>query len=352
MTTLNKYTCLNWGYNNTEKIYREHKNDKWFFYYDKITRKPLSWKNECLETAKLINNTYNIPIDILVSGGVDSLVCCESFRLSNIPFNAIIFDFKYNEHDIIYAKNYCEEFQIKYKVIKIDIKDFFKNKLEEYSEHTQCRNPQIVFQAYMTEFVDNLPVFGLGELFLCLGRIINPKTNFTGYKQAPINDGKVLTFEGEQYQAIERLLRYRKRPGIPKFFIYTSELKLSLLINPIILEWIQNAKLNKQQDTDYFDLKLNTNFKSLFYLHYFPEVGTRPKVDYKRFKGVPKIISRNDYTGFEYISEIHKTYQDKLFNKFPEEYNQFKWTPYIEKIKMLCDDEELIENVYKQIKDY
>ena len=90
----------------------------------------------------------------------------------------------------------------------------------------------------------------------------------------------------------------------------------------------------------------------MFYLHYFPEIGTRPPIQYKRFKGIQKMISRNDYTGFEYISDEHRIQQDKLFKKFPEEYNQFTWTPYIEKIKSLCSNKELIKNVYKQIKDY
>ena len=345
------YSCLNWGYNDNLNVkYRKDEHDRWFYNYNKVKRIPLTWKEECLKTAKLINETYNIPINILVSGGVDSLVCCESFRLSNVPFTAVIFNFKYNTHDIKYAIDYCKNYEVKYKIIDIDIIDFFENKLLKYSEYTQCRNPQIVFQAYMTEFIEGLPVFGLGELFLCLGQI--PNSKFKGCEQAPVNDGKVLTFEGEQYQAIERLLRYRNRPGVPKFFIYTSELKLSLLINPIILEWIKNAKANKQQDTDYFDPRLNSNFKSIFYLHYFPEVGTRPAISYKRFKGLPKIISRNDYTGFEYISDRHRVYQDELFKKFPEEYNQFSWIPYIDKIKSLCSNSELIENVYEQIKEH
>lgn len=343
------YSCLNWGYNNnTNNLYRNKKDDEWFYYYDRLKRSPLSWREECINTAQYIRETTDLPIEILVSGGVDSLCCCESFRKAGIPFTALTFDFKYNRHDIMYAKDYCKYHGIKQRIKTINIKTFFEKFLIEYSEYTQCRNPQIVFLSWMIEYSDGFPVFGLGEIFLCLGRSKNSKF---GYIQAPINEGKVLTFEGEQYQAIERMLKYRNRQGATKFFSYTSELKVSTLINPILLEWIKYAKINKWQDTDSYYQKIKSNFKNLFYLHYFPSVGTRPPIKYKRFKGTPKIIERNDYTGFEYVSDIHRVYQDILFKKYPLEYNQFSWIPYIEKLKDICKDNILstVENIEKYL---
>ena len=165
------YSCLNWGYNNDiNNLYRNRKDDKWFYYYDELKRSPLPWREECIKTAQYIRETTNLPIEILVSGGVDSLCCCEIFREAGIPFTALTFDFKYNHHDIIYAKSYCEYHGIKQRIKTIDIETFFEKFLIEYSEYTQCRNPQIVFLSWMTEYSDGFPIFGLGELFLCIGR--------------------------------------------------------------------------------------------------------------------------------------------------------------------------------------
>lgn len=345
------YTCLNWGYNNdTNVVYRETPEDKWFYYYDKVKRVPLTWKEECILTAKIIRENTSLPISILLSGGVDSMSCCEAFRQAGIPFTAYTFDFKHNKHDVVFAKEYCEGMNVKHKIIKINIMEFFDKHLETYSEYTQCRNPQTVFQAWMIDQIGGFPILGLGELYVCVGQSDEP--GHYAQPQTPNNGGKVLMFEGEQYQANERMLRYRNRDGAPKFFIYTPELKLSNMIAKETIRWIRVAKQRNYIDTDEFMPEKNSNFRNLYYLSYFPEVGWRPPIKYERFKGTPKILTRNDYTGFEYISKEHRKYQDMLYEKYPAEYNQFSWVSYMDKVISLTDDADLIDSIYEQVKGY
>lgn len=345
---MSEFSCLNWGYNGDLTIMnRNDKNDEWFYHYDQITRVPLSWADECIETAKYIRDNTNLPIEIFVSGGVDSICCCESFRKAGIPFKAMTVNFEHNKHDIVYAKDYCEYFGIEHHVLTIEIDEFFQKHLIEYSDYTQCRHPQMVFQAWAVDQSDGFPVFGLGELFLCTGR--SKLTDFKGYPQAPYNEGKVLTFEGEQYQFIEKMLRIRGREGVGKFFIHTPELKVSTLIDSFVMDWVTKAKKKKYQDTDSYYPAIKSNFKNLFCFEHFPQVGIRPAIEYNRFKGSPKVIKRNDYTGFEYISEMHKIYQEVLFKKYSDDYAQFSWVSYVDKLKMLCGD--IIPNVVRYIEE-
>lgn len=350
---MSEYSCLNWGYNGEiGTLNRKSKDDNWFFFYDQITRVPYSWKKECIETAKLIRDNTDLPIEIFLSGGVDSVCCCESFREAGIPFEAITIDFDHNQHDIKYSIDYCKYYGIKQNIIKIDIKEFFEKSLIEYADYTQTRNPQMVFQAWMVDQSQGFPIFGLGEVFLCTGRSKNSK--FKGYPQAPFNGGKVLTFEGEQYQAAEKMLRVRGRKGINKFFIHTPELKVSALLIPELIGWIKTAKKRQQQDTDSYDPEIKSNYRGVLCRMYFPNAGYRPPIDYIRFKGTPKKITRNDYTGFEYISEMHRVYQEQLFNRYPEEYTQFYWHPFLDKLKMLCGNkmDDILNKLENEIKGF
>jgi hypothetical protein len=348
---LHRYSCLTWGYNNNKyNVYRIKSTDEWFYRYKKTERHPFSWRDECIFTAKYIRECTSEPISILVSGGVDSLSCCESFRHAGIPFTAYTFDFGHNEHDIKYAIDYCNSYGIKHIIHKISIEQFFDKDLERYSDYVQCRNPQTVFQSWMIDQIDGFPILGLGELYICVGN--TDEKGFYGQPQAPVNGGKVLMFEGEQYQANERMLRLRNREGAPKFFVFTPELKLSNMIAPETIAWIKEAKTCNYIDTDEYIQSNNSNFRNLFYLSYFPAVGLRPPIQYERFKGSPKTLTRNDYTGFEYISSLHRKYQEKLYEMYQDEYNQFSWVPYMDKVRSLTDDEELISNIETQVKGY
>lgn len=343
------YSCVEWFYNNDiSNKRRRSSEDKWNYYYNKLTRPPLDWKNECIETAKIIRDTTNLPIQIFVSGGVDSIVCCESFRLAGIPFEAITVDFKHNRYDIKYAEEYCNKFNIPQRIIDLDINDYFEKYMWNYVDICQNRNPQMIFQVWMADQVDDFPIFGLGEPFLCLG--MSDELEFPGFKNPPINGGKVLSFEGEQYQAVEKYLRYYNRPGINKFFVYTTELKVSGMIEPIMIGWIKNAKKYGWQDTDSWANEIHSNCRNLLYLKHFPNIGIRPPMSYTRFKGKQKTIIRNDYTGFETISDLHRVYQDKLKDRHPIENVSF--VPYIDKLKILCGEIMNIEHITKEIVEF
>lgn len=62
----------------------------------------LDWRAECIDAAPEIRKSTNKKLVLAMSGGVDSEIVAESFRLANIPFSTVIcrFTIDLNSHDV------------------------------------------------------------------------------------------------------------------------------------------------------------------------------------------------------------------------------------------------------------
>lgn len=329
------YDSMEWGYNGDIESDRNRadKNDDWFCYYNRLKRMPLEWNVECMETARNIYDSTNLPIVLLMSGGVDSIAMAESFRLAGVPFTVATCKFKkgYNEHDIKYAIDYCKGYGIKQNIIDMNIKLFWKRSLLKYAEPIQCRSPLFLPILWLIDKVDGYPVVANGEPWWY------------------VKDGEVWTSDGEQYQNVEKWLIYKNREGTGKFFKYTTELKISGMIDPHFLRWIKYAVQRKYTCVE--------NQKESIYNKHF-NVGSRPAVEYDMFthKGKAK---RSDYSGFEYLSEAQRQPRARLEKRYSPEYDQYQDEPFLENLfRFLCDG-GLSEPVYNstsnrmlEIEDY
>lgn len=326
------YDAMEWGYDGDPKSDRNRQNSKqqWFCNYHRLKRPPLSWDEECLETARTIRESTNLPIIVLLSGGIDSMVVAESFRLAGIPFIAATYKLVspagrkcYNMHDIKWAIDYCKYHSIKHKIIPLNIKRWWKNELIECAEIIQQRSPQFSVISWLIDQVDGYIVAGNGEPWWY------------------VKDSKVWASDGEQYQGIEKWLIYRNREGTGKFFKYTTELKISGMIDPYFLSWIKSAvKLNRRCIEDQ---------KEFIYNKYF-NVGFRPEIEYERVKN-PGKGKRKDYGGFEFLTKEDLKYRPRLEKMFPKEYNQFQDEPFLENLYYHCHRGDLPENLYKTMSD-
>ena len=91
MSFVNYRNTFVWGYNDIPFSFRKKDSDKFFVRYGRLTREPLPWREECIATAKLIYDEANGEIPtIYFSGGMDSQIVAESFRLSGVPFKIVI----------------------------------------------------------------------------------------------------------------------------------------------------------------------------------------------------------------------------------------------------------------------
>ena len=106
--------------------------DPFFVEYDVIVDPILDFRSECINAANKIvrKNIKKLPIAVMMSGGIDSELVAESFRISNIPFSCIIGrllttvennNIIFNEHDFKYAETWCIKNKIQYNFVDIDI---------------------------------------------------------------------------------------------------------------------------------------------------------------------------------------------------------------------------------------
>ena len=266
---------LVFGYNKKPFVVRKNKEDNWFLKYGSISRLPLFWREECIHTAKIIREQTRLPIKVLFSGGLDSNVVMESFRLAGIPISAVTVKMKdYNSHDICWATDYCETYNIKMELLELDILRFWENELFVYGDICQSVSPQFLVPIWAIDQIEGFPIIGLGELFL----------------QRQINTHFVYDSDNEKHRVFSRFLISRKRDGVPEFFKYTPELKLSHLIDPKTHYWTENCRKLRHLSTVKYKHELYSR-------HFF----------------LPK---RPVYNGFERLQEYDKIYRKQLEEKF------------------------------------
>jgi hypothetical protein len=294
-----------WGYNEIPFSFRTSKDDKYFVQYGKLTREPLPWREECIATAELIYEEANgeIPF-VMFSGGMDSQVTAEAFRLAGVPFKVVTVRLNkkhdsWNWHDMKFAVEWCDAYNVEQIILDIDVVKFWENEAWEYGAPVQSWSPQFCVNLWGIDQVEGFPVVGIGEAVL-------------------ERDNKIPTkcwdVDTELYRCTDRHLIYKNRNGAPVFFKYTPELKMSQLLD---LESIKFANNIEYKDT------AQCYHKNEMYIVHFPNLKPRPKIISKWRKG----REYTDYNGFEFMpkyaleaEEVIRTELQKHFGYYEEIY--------------------------------
>jgi len=255
------------GYNDQWFNFRETPFDVWKVKYGRCEREPLDFRNECVETTKLINENTDLPINILFSGGVDSEVVVRSFIEAGIKVTCIICDMcGYNTHDIKYAISFCKQHNIPHKIIYLNIKKFWAEHLYDIAKRTDCVSPQFPAIMWMSDQVQGFNIIGVGECFL------RQHYNWVMY-------------EREKVASLYKHYILTNKQGAPGFFQYTPELMLSFL---------EHKRIKEITESDTYPVK--------------------PKIYQDMW---PDIEMRKKYNGFEKIHDICEIYREKLHMMIP-----------------------------------
>lgn len=258
---LTEWNHFKFGYNGKENTRRQSVKDQWFAVYGRCKRSPKNFYHECLITARRIAEIANQPIWVLMSGGIDSEVVAQSFYLAEIPFNVAICRYRggLNEHDYIYAVQFCEKYGVPYQFYDLDILRFWNSEGLQYAIDSQCISPQLIAVMWLMDQVPGYPVLGSGE---CL---LEKKQNSCEWE----------LWEKEKVASWYRHLQLRGRPGCPGFFQFTPEIMLSYLLDPDV----QAMKANLDPR-----IVSSTQIKQGLYKKYF-DLEDRPK-----FTGFERVI--------------------------------------------------------------
>jgi hypothetical protein len=265
------------GYNDDWSVFRVSDDDVWNIDFDSIKRKPMSWKNECINSAKLIRDRTDDDLWVLLSGGIDSEVVLRSFHLAGIPVNVAITQFEndYNAHDVSFAVDLCDMLDIKYHIIDINVVDLWENDFwNNYSKY-QMKSPMSAITMETIMQIDGLPILGLGD----------------GYISRHTNTNDFYDAEFEYESTFDKFLNYNKRYGISSFFQYTPEHILSFLQSYEIGQFILNSKRIK--------LSYLTPWKWKIYKEHFPDIKPRLK-----------------YHGFEVLEGLNQEYKRLIADRY------------------------------------
>ncbi len=253
---LTKNNHLKFGYDGEVSPFRKSLAQNWQVQYGRCERNPLDWHAECLIAAREIKAQTAKPIYVCLSGGLDSEVVCESFRLARISFTAAITRFKndLNLHDIAWAIIYCETHGIAYEFMDMDIKEFYlSGEIWDYARPSRCIYPMLTPTMKLMEWVchkGGFPVLGSAECFL--------------QKSA----GGWSATESEPIAAMFRYQIARQLEAQAGFFIWSPELILSYLLDPVVVKLTSNRIAN---------VTSSAQIKHRIYSQSFPNLQPREK---------------------------------------------------------------------------
>ncbi len=331
MAEISYKNYLIWGYNEVPFSLRKSNNDKYFIDSGRLTREPLPYRDECIATAQLIYEQANgeIPF-VLFSGGMDSQVIVEAFRLAKVPFNVVIIklrDFNkfdqnisWNWHDIKFAIDWCEAYNIKPIILDIDVIKFWENDAWDIGSSIRTWSPQFCVTLWAIDQIEGFPVTGNGETVL------------ERHKKFPT---KCWDIDHEAWRYTDKHAFIRNRNSAPSFFKYTPELKASHLLD---LEIIKFAN-NEYTGTDLWC------HKNEIYTTHFPNLKPRPNIISQWRNGK----EYSDYNGFEFMPKYAIEAEQKLRTKLQENfgYNEELFIDYDQRVKDLTKGYEHLYEAFK-----
>lgn len=345
----NNYIKYGWG----DKLYgkRENNEDKFWFKFGKCEREPKDFRSECIIAAKLIYESTNKKIIIHFSGGLDGEIICRSFLYSNLPFEVCIWKYKddLNKHDIQYAIKFCNQFNVPYKILDLDIIKFIKNMEQDYSKKFFCPFWFTNLCKWAIEQTNGYQIFGDGNLYFNhdpLGitavkkPVYIPPIPFHPSNYLPtikIEDKTYKTIVEAQHGETTSFLEEIGKEGCQGFFHYTPELLLSYIKDELVQDWLNYCKLNPlPNDRKYPGICQKTRNRVWFeadeYLDSLMANSTlniRPHIKYKYW---PEIEIRPKYNGLEKIRDHSYKSVRELGKKYPYNY------PGNELIVILAED--------------
>lgn len=290
-------------------LYGTGSSDTWHVNIDPPKRKVRSYFEETVEAVEYIYANKTGKFQVLYSGGVDSQYVCEVLLRLGMEFDPVIIELKtnsgevLNNHDIVYAYEFCQNRNIKPITYDLNFEKFIDSGQNvEIARSVNCCSFGLPTTLFVVSQLDGFSLLGNDPPYLR-------------------NENGIWMLEELEY--IHSLLRYYKKfnvNGCPFLLSYTPEMMLSFLLDPAIQELGTNKFLGK---------KGSNSTKS----HVFNRVSNFniPVYDFNK-------KDRIKFTGYEKIRK------SVLFNHpnlqiFPQlfwkEWNGVYLEPYTEVVKRL-----------------
>jgi len=270
--------------------------------YTRSTREPGSFKEECVNTARLIGARaaeLNRPVYVCLSGGMDSEVVVKAFLAAEVPFTTITFRFNggLNSHELRFVNRFVARHQLKHVFFDMSILDWIKSdEAADMFHGAQAAAfslmPHMKILSHVWFELGGLPVLGNGDIYLENGD------------------------EGWKYVELEYMLSWFRHAirfrilGAIGFFQFTPEITLAMLRDPRIERLGRNVDsyANKIYQTSRF-------IKYSIYRTHWPDLAMRAKYSGQEFV-------KEEYE--ERAAELLAQRSDQFIDKFQLDYVSFR----------------------------
>ena len=209
----------------------EKREDRYSLTYKPITRPLLgSWKEEVEHEAIRLANTVKRPFVVCMSGGIDSEIIARAFHDIGAPMSVLTIRYKdgSNEHDIIYAKNFCQSRGIQQGFIDIDPIPFYETMMKKYID-----------MGYVSDSVYRYVILMLMEHIEWLGKCA---IMGGGLQQYRIVNRKLCIKHHHSLLSTLDWMKNNNAEHYPLFFSNTPEIFAVYQEEPLIRFMIQNQE--------------------------------------------------------------------------------------------------------------
>lgn len=223
----------------------------WKFKINKTITRPIkSYKEELLLNAQRVRDEVSGPLDLMLSGGIDSEIILRSYLESKIPINVFVFKYENNINirDIDQCIEICKSLNVIPTIIDFNLQKFFENDAYDIWQKGYFHNAGRLPHMKMLDYLDNTPIMG------------------DGY---PAANEAIIKIDGDWMCATEEV-RYNQtmycksvgRHMIHTWHEYSPELVVSFLNNKVVRKFVEKKILfDNFIDLKYFNHKLNWPIK-------------------------------------------------------------------------------------------
>jgi hypothetical protein len=271
-----------------------------------VTRPVMSFREECVNAAKLIAEKATKPILIGLSGGGDSQMACISFREAGVPFKVIIvslYDVNWtiiNEEDTSTAYEFCKKFDIEYVEQHINLDYFYKGDGATYAEKYGITNNHTIVQLGVMDYVcdEYCYIMAGGDLIYTPYRsFVTPDRPQKLIKNSLTKDLTVANWWNGPQPILQHMMEMGYE-GTSKFYMYTPELMYAYIDHPVSINFLDSQDAIYATFTRWLQ-KPNQWWKCYQYLY-------KPMMVKDQF---PEVIPNRKLTGFEKL-EIQTSWED------------------------------------------
>lgn len=193
-------------------------------------RLPLgTFYEETIKQIKYINENKTKPINLFLSGGLDSEYTIHAFKELNIDANVICYrligeDMIYNTVDLSYALKTCKKLNIEPIIYDFNLEDYIRSgKCVEDSKFYNWTHPNVIHYLTFINIVSNFDGCNIcsGEFHILMMNTISNEFDIT------------ISYNQYRYYQIWKEL---KLEGTPFFLSYSSEMLFAFLTDSEIIK--------------------------------------------------------------------------------------------------------------------